>query len=223
MTSRGSRARSFGLGLRTPGYPTVAFFAVAVMATTYHLFSEWFSLIVKTRSSQSVKRLPDLQPDLASVLRDACETQLPIEAVSVGDRVRVRPGERVPVDGEIVSDRSAADQSVITGEPLPVERTVGYPVIGGSINGTGALIVRVTAVGEQSFLQRVAREAQDARVLKPGLLHVVDHTLRIHAPAVLSGRGQGALAGWLIVPWLLGLHVERAVVAGSSVLVMGYS
>src|SRR5712691_13326786 len=95
-----------GFVLDRPGYPTAAFFAVTVMVTTYHIFSEWLSLIVKTRSSQAVKRLLDLQPDTARVVRGDRETDLPIEEVRAGDLVRIRPGERIPVDGKVVNGHS---------------------------------------------------------------------------------------------------------------------
>ncbi|OAF12435.1 ATPase P [Bradyrhizobium centrolobii] len=212
-----------GLIFHWPGYPTAPFFAVAVMVTTYHLFSEWLSLIVKTRSSQAVKRLLDLQPDVARVQRDGREVELPIAGVVVGDLVRVRPGERVPVDGEVIGGHSSVDQALVTGEPVPIERAVGDGVIGGSINGMGTLLVRVTAVGEESFLQRIAREVEDARALKPGLLHLVDRILVVYTPAVLL-TALLAVVGWIAIPWMLGVtpDLQRAVFAGLSVLVMGY-
>lgn len=212
-----------GLALDRPGYPTAPFFAVAVMVATYHIFSEWLSLIVKTRSSQAVKRLLDLQPDTARVLRDGREVEVALAEVIVGDRVRIRPGERLPVDGEVVEGHSAVDQSLVTGEPMAVERRAGDGVIGGTVNGTGTLLVRVTAVGDESFLRRVAREVEDARALKPGLLHLVDRILRVYTPAVLS-IALLAFAGWALLPQLLGFapDLQRAVFAGLSVLVMGY-
>ena len=212
-----------GLVLNRPGYPTAPFFAVTVMVVTYHIFSEWLSLIVKTRSSQAVKRLLDLQPETARVVRDGQEQDLPLEAVAVGDLVRIRPGERVPVDGTVVSGRSAVDQALVTGEPIPVERTEGDVVIGGSINGTGSLLVRVTAVGAGSFLQKVIREVEDARALKPGLLHLVDRVLQVYTPTVLVVAAL-AFTGWLAGSWLIGgeADIARAVFAGLSVLVMGY-
>jgi P-type Cu+ transporter len=212
-----------GLVFDLPGYPTAPFFAVAVMVATYHLFSEWLSLIVKTRSSQAVKRLLDLQPDVARVVRNGREEKLSIEAVGIGDLVRIRPGERLPVDGEVVEGHSAVDQALVTGEPIPVERSIGDSVIGGSMNGTGTLLVRVTAVGEASFLQRVAREVEDARALKPGLLHLVDRILVVYTPTVLSIAALATL-GWIVGPWALGFEsdLQRAVFAGLSVLVMGY-
>ncbi len=204
-------------------YPTAAFFAVSVMVVTYHIFSEWLSLIVKTRSSQAVKRLLDLQPDTARVVRDNQELELPIEQVAVNDLVHIRPGERIPVDGKVMRGHSAVDQSLVTGEPIPVEKSEGDSVIGGAINGTGMLLIKVSAVGEGSFLNKVIREVEDARALKPGILHLVDRVLRVYTPTVLIVATLAAVA-WLIGTWLVTgqMDAERAVFAGLSVLVMGY-
>src|SRR5713101_6663361 len=211
-----------GLVLNRPDYPTAPFFAVSVMVGTYHIFSEWLSLIVKTRSSQAVKRLLDLQPETARVVRGAQELELPIEEVTVGDLVRIRPGERVPVDGTVMSGHSGVDQSLVTGEALPIEKSQGDSVIGGSINGTGTLLVKITAVGEGSFLHQVVRQVEDARALKPGILHLVDRVLRVYTPAVLAIAAL-AVIFWLVVSFASGqLDIERAVFAGLSVLVMGY-
>ena len=213
----------YGLAAAGPDFPTAPFFCVAVMVCNYHIFSEWLSLIVKTRSSQAVRRLLELQPDVARVVRNGAESQVRLEEVIVGDLVRVRPGERVPVDGTVTEGRSAVDQSLVTGEPLPVERTAGDTVIGGSMNGRGTLLVRVSTVGGESFLQRVAREVEDARALKPGMLHLVDRVLKVYAPAVLTLSGL-AVIGWIVGPVLAGgaPDYERAVFAGLTVLVMGY-
>ncbi|HEX2064148.1 MAG TPA: cation-translocating P-type ATPase, partial [Acidimicrobiales bacterium] len=212
-----------GLVLRPDDYPTAPFFGVSVLVSTYHLFSEWLSLLVKTRSSQAIKRLLDLQPDVARVVRHGSEVEVPIGEVVVGDVVRIRPGERVPVDGEVVEGHSAVDQSFVTGEPLPVERSRGDVVMGGSINGSGTLLVRVSAVGEESFLAQVVRHVEDARALKPGILHLVDRVLRVYAPTVLL-LSAGSFVAWLIGPWITvgDADVERATFAALSVLVMGY-
>lgn len=212
-----------GLAIDRPGYPTAAFFAVAAMVTTYHIFSEWLSLIVKTRSSQAVRRLLDLQPDLARVVRDEREMELSIDQIVINDLVRIRPGERIPVDGAVIEGQSAVDQALVTGEPLPVEKSAGAEVVGGSINGTGTLLVRVTAIGEESFLRRVIRQVEDARALKPGVLHLVDRILRVYTPTVLSIAGL-ALLFWLIEPVLTGGQpdIARAAFAALTVLVMGY-
>jgi cation transport ATPase len=133
-----------GLILRPLQCPTAAFFAVSVLIVNYHLFSEWLSLLVKTRSSQAVKRLLDLQPDTARVVRADQELDMGIDEIQLDDLVRVRPGERVPVDGDVVAGHSAVDRSLVTGEPVPVEKSRGDSVVGGRINGLGTLLLRVT-------------------------------------------------------------------------------
>ena len=212
-----------GLMVRRSDYPTAPFFAVSVLIVNYHLFSEWLSLLVKTRSSQAVKRLLDLQPDTALVVRGDREIEVGIEEVRVGDLVRVRPGGRVPVDGRVMAGHSAVDESFVTGEPMPVEKTEGDAVIGGSINGLGTLLVRVTAVGAETFLQQVVRHVEDARALKPGILHLVDRILRVYAPAVLILSALSFVWWTAGMWWLTGQpDLERAVFAALSVLVMGY-
>jgi Cu+-exporting ATPase len=212
-----------GLVLNRPDYPTAPFFAVSVMVGTYHIFSESLSLIVKTRSSQAVKRLLDLQPETARVMRNGKEIELPIEEVRIGDLARVRPGERIPGDGVVISGHSGVDQSLVTGESIPIEKAEGATVIGGSINGTGTLLVKIAAIGEGSFLSQVIQHVEDARALKPGILHLVDRVLRIYTPTVLVVAAL-AVIGWLVGSWLASGHpdIERAVFASLSVLVMGY-
>ncbi|SFE43067.1 heavy metal translocating P-type ATPase [Blastococcus tunisiensis] len=217
-----------GLATDLPDYPTAPFFAVTVLVVNYHIFSEWLSLLVKTRSSQAVRKLLDLQPDTARVVRRddggrTAELDVPIGQMSVGDSVRVRPGERIPVDGQVLSGHSAVDLSLVTGEPIPVERSVGDEVIGGSINGVGTLLVQVTRVGEESFLAQIVRHVENARALKPGILHLVDRILRIYTPTVLIVAAV-AFTGWLAGTALLTEEsdVRRAVFAGIGVLVMGY-
>ena len=214
---------AIGLVFRPDDYPTGPFFGASVLVATYHLFSEWLSLLVKTRSSQAIKRLLDLQPDVARVVRDGVECEVPIASVVVGDLVRIRPGERVAVDGEVVDGHSAVDQSFVTGEPVPVERARGDRLMGGSVNGSGTLVVRVTAVGEESFLAQVVRHVEDARALKPGILHLVDRILRVYAPAVLLLSAASFLA-WSVGALILRgeADIERAAFAALSVLVMGY-
>ena len=214
---------SIGLAFNLPDYPTVAFFAVAVMVLTYHIFSEWLSLIVKTRSSQAVKKLLDLEPDVASVVKDGNEEDVPLEKVRVGDLVRIRPGGRVPVDGQVESGESDVDESLVTGEPLAVEKRPGDRTVSGSLNGHGTLLVRVTVVGEESFLRQVIRSVEDARALKPGLLHLMDRVLRVYTPIVLI-TAAGATLFWLLGPLIGGASpdLQRAMFAGLSVLVMGY-
>jgi Cu+-exporting ATPase len=212
-----------GLTGLLPDYPTAAFFAVTVLVTNYHIFSEWLSLLVKTRSSQAVRKLLDLQPDTARIVAGRTEQEVPIEQVAVGDVARIRPGELVPIDGRVVEGHSTVDVSLVTGEPVPAECSAGDEVIGGSINGTGSLLVEATRVGADSFLSQVVRHVEDARALKPGILHLVDRVLRVYTPTVLIVAA-AALVGWLLGSWLVTGEpdVRRAVFAGIGVLVMGY-
>ncbi|MGH3406479.1 MAG: heavy metal translocating P-type ATPase, partial [Streptosporangiaceae bacterium] len=206
-----------------PRYPTAAFFAVSVLIANYHIFSEWLSLLVKTRSSQAVKKLLDLQPDLARVVRDGEETEVPAGQVKTGDLIRIRPGERIPVDGRVREGFSTLDVSLVTGEPVPQEKSSGDAVASGSLNGAGSLLVEATAPVSESFLAQVARHVEDARALKPGILHLVDRILRVYTPAVLTASLL-ALTGWLAGPAALTgtPDAQRAVFAALTVLVMGY-
>ena len=213
-----------GLTGAMPRYPTAAFFAVSVLVANYHIFSEWLSLLVKTRSSQAIKKLLDLQPNLARlVAADGTETEVPVEDVAVGQLVRVRPGERIPLDGRIRSGQSAVDVALVTGESVPADRGPGDEVVGGAINGTGSLVIEVSATDAEGFLAQVVRHVEDSRALKPGILHLVDGVLRVYTPAVLTISAL-ALIGWLTGSWLVAGEpdVRQAVFAALSVLVMGY-
>ena len=214
---------AMGLAFNPPGYPTVAFFSVAVMVISYHIFSEWLSLIVKTRSSQAVKKLLDLEPDVAYVMKDGNEEVVPLEQVHVGDLVRIRPGSRVPIDGVVESGESDVDESLVTGEPALVQKRPGDRTVSGSLNRHGTLLVRATVVGDESFLRQVIRSVEDARALKPGLLHLVDRVLQVYTPFVLV-MAAGSTLFWLLGPLVIGgsPDLQRAMFAGLSVLVMGY-
>ena len=211
------------VGFLTKPWPTADFLGAAVFITAYHILSAYVSTVVRTKSSQAIKKLMDLQPATARVVRNGIEEEVPVEEVHSGDRVRIRPGEGIPVDGEVVEGLSGVDQSLVTGESIPVERTVGDEVIGGSLNQTGTLLVKVTKVGEESFLQQVARSIQEARALKPGILQLVEHVLKWFVPGVLIAAGT-AFALWTFGSWLVigEPNFGRAVFATLAVLVMGY-
>ncbi len=204
-------------------FPAADFFAVATFVTTYHILSGYASLLVRTRASQAVRRLLALQPATARVIRAGREVEVPVEEVQPGDRVRVRPGESIPVDGRVVEGFSSVDESLVTGESMPVEKTVGDEVIGGSINQTGTLLVEVTRVGEESFLQQVARFIEEARAMKPGILQLADRVLKYYVPAVVGFALLGFLT-WTVGAWFLTgqPNLPRAIFAALAVLVMGY-
>ena len=206
-----------------PEFPLADFFAVAVFVTTYHLLSGYVSLRVRTRSSQAVRKLLDLVPPTARVVRDGKEQEVPLEEVQPGELVRVRPGESIPVDGEVVDGASGVDQSLVTGESMPEEKEKGDEVIGGSINQTGTLLLQVTRVGSESFLQQVARQVEEARALKPGILQLVDVVLKYYVPGVLIFAGLAILI-WTLGAWAVTGEVNavRAIFATLAVLVMGY-
>jgi heavy metal translocating P-type ATPase len=211
------------IGLVRPDFRPLDFFGVAVFVTAYHILGGYTSLLVRTRASQAVGKLLSLQPPVARVVRAGGEVEVPIEEVRVGDLVRVRPGEHIPVDGMVEDGASAVDESLVTGEPIPREKLPGHEVIGGSLNHSGTLLVRVTRVGEESFLQQVARHIQEARALKPGILLLLDRILKVFVPGVLT-VGAAAFLFWSFGAWLIwGVpDWDRAGFAALSVLVMGY-
>jgi heavy metal translocating P-type ATPase len=207
----------------SPRFPAGDFFAVSTFVTTYHILSDYVSGLVRTRSSQAIRKLLDLQPDTARVVRDGVEVEVPIDDVRVGDLVRVRPGESIPVDGVVAEGVSAVDQSLVTGEPIPEEKVAGDEVIGGSVNQTGTLLVCVSRVGEESFLKQVARSIEEARSLRPGVLQLVDLILRYYVPGVLLFAGFAFLL-WALgpIPFTGSPNLFRATFAALAVLVMGY-
>lgn len=211
------------LGYFSSSFPIADFFAVSVFITTYHLLSGYVSLRVRTRSSQAVRKLLSLVPPTARVVRDGTEEEVPLEQIQPGDTVRVRPGESIPVDGEVIDGRSGVNESLVTGESMPQSKKAGDEVIGGSMNQTGTLLVRVTKVGEESFLHQVARSVEEARALKPGILALVDRVLAIYVPAVL-GAAFLAFVIWSLGAWLVTGSPDwtRAIFAVLAVLVMGY-
>jgi len=211
------------LGYLYSAFPAPDFLGVAVFVTSYHVLSGYVSLLVRTRASQAVRRLLSLVPATARVVRDGREEEIPMEQVTPGDLVRVRPGESIPVDGEVVEGASGVDESLVTGESMPAEKIFGDAVIGGSINQTGTLLVRVTKVGEESFLSQVARQVEEARALKPGILALVDRILEVYVPGVLVFAG-GAVLAWTLGAWFITGSPDwtRAIFAALAVLVMGY-
>ncbi len=206
-----------------PDFPSPDFFGVSIFLTSYHILGEWTSLFVRTRASQAVQRLLGLQPKTAVVIENGREILKNIDELKVGEVIRVRPGERIPIDGVIVNGYTTIDESIVTGESIPIEKEVGDDVVGGSINLTGLIEVEVTKVGEETFLHQIARYIEEARALKPGILIIVDKILKYYVPAIL------VVAVSAFIFWTLGSHllygavnIEKAVFASLSVLVMGY-
>lgn len=204
-------------------FPAPDFLAVATFITTYHILSAYTSLLVRTKASRSVMKLLALQPALATVLREGIEQEVPVEAVNLGERVRVRPGASIPLDGRVVDGLSGVNQSLVTGEALPVDKGPGAEVIGGSLNLTGMLVIEVTRVGEDSFLHQIARQIEDARARKPGILQLVDRVLAVYVPGVLVAAALAVLI-WTVGAYAVAGHVAvmRGIQAMLAVFVMGY-
>jgi Cu+-exporting ATPase len=140
----------------------------------------------KQRTSSALRKLVELQPKTARVVRNGQENDLPVEQVLAGDEVLVRPGERVPVDGEIVEGESAIDESMLTGESMPVSKRVGERVYGGTINRTGALRARATTLGEESALARIVTMMREAQGTRAPIQNLADRVSAIFVPVVLS-------------------------------------
>lgn len=205
-------------------WPMGDFFGVTIFVTSYHILSGYVSLLVRTKSSQTIKKLMDLQPDVAIVIRkNGLEEELSIEKVKSGDKVRIRSGVRVPVDGIILKGSSYVDQSLVTGESIPILKQVGDEIIGGSVNQNGSLVVEVTNMGEESFLQKIGQHIREARSLKPNIIILVDKVLRYFVRGVLIAAIL-AFSIWTIGLWTFfgEMDIERAIFATLAVLVMGY-
>ncbi len=211
-------------GLFVPAFPSGGFFGATVFVLAFHLIGGYASVSVHVRASQSVRRLLELEPPTARRLaEDGSEEEVSLEELEVGDLLRVRPGERVPVDGAVEEGVSAVDESLVTGESVPQDKLEGDEVIGGSLNQAGAFVMRVTRVGEDTFLRNVARQVAEARALKPGILRLVDRVLLFFVPAVFSAAALGFLL-WTLGEWAWAGEPDflRAGFAALGVLVMGY-
>src|SRR5882762_11071926 len=130
----------------------MTYYETAAVVITLVVLGRWLEARARGRTSEAIRRLVSLAPRTARVLRDGIEVDVPTAKVVVGDLVRIRPGERVPVDGEVIEGASAVDESMLTGESLPVEKAPGAPVVGGSVNRTGSFVFRATRVGAETTL-----------------------------------------------------------------------
>jgi Cu+-exporting ATPase len=196
------------------GMPHLYFEASAAVITLV-LLGKWLEGRAKRQTADAIRALNALRPATARVLRDGTELELPVEQVRVGDVVAVRPGERIAVDGEITAGRSHVDESLITGESMPVAKGVGDRVTGGAINAEGALTLLTRAVGTETTLARIIRLVESAQAAKAPIQRFVDRVSAVFVPVVL-GIALLTLAGWV----LAGSSWEAAVINAVSVLVI---
>lgn len=211
------------LGIVNPVFPAIDFLAVSIFVTAYHILSGYTSLLVRVRANRAVDKLLSMQPETAVRIKDGKEGVVDVDMLRIGDTVKVYPGDSIPIDGVIIRGETSVDESIVTGESLPLDKGVGDEVIGGSLNLTGSILIRVTRVGDDAFIRQVAKYVEEAKVMKPGVMQLVDKVLKYYVPWVVLT----ALIGFII--WTLGLYITtgsinivRASYVVLAVLVMGY-
>ncbi|SFC82270.1 Cu+-exporting ATPase [Bosea sp. CRIB-10] len=180
-----STVATFAPGLLPDGTDYTYFEAGAVIVTLI-LTGRWFEARAKGRTSEAIRRLMSLQPKSARVLRDGSEIDVAIDAVVPGDTVIVRPGERIPVDGEVIDGLSYVDEAMITGEPIPARKDPGSAVTGGTVNGTGAFRFTAQKVGTETLLAQIVRTVEAAQGTKLPIQALVDRVTMWFVPAVIA-------------------------------------
>jgi Cu+-exporting ATPase len=174
------------------------YFDTAAVIVTLVLTGRFLEHISKGRASEAVRKLMDLQPRLAHVIRGEKEIEIPVEQIEVGDMFVVRPGEKVPVDGMVIEGYSSVDQSMITGESIPVEKNPNDEVIGGTINKTGMLKARATKVGQDTTLAQIVKLVEEAQIGRAPIQKLADRVAAYFVPAVIIIALSSALAWYFI-------------------------
>ncbi len=193
------------------------YFEAAAVIITLILLGKFLEARSKGHASDAIRRLMQLQPKEARVMRNGVIIEIPLGNIILGDHVVVRPGEQIPVDGNVVEGLSWVDESMITGEPLPVEKTPGKVVVGGTINKTGSFTFTAERVGTDTVLAQIVRMVQNAQGSKPPIQQLADRIAGIFVPLVLVTAGVTFLA-WLL--WGPDPALNFAFVTGMSVLVI---
>ncbi|MCB2109757.1 MAG: copper-translocating P-type ATPase [Defluviimonas sp.] len=211
-----STVATFLPGLLPEGTRAV-YFEAAVMIVVLILVGRWFEARAKGRTGAAIERLAGLRPATARVLRDGVEAELPTAGIRAGDIVIVRPGERIAVDGTVTEGQSHVDESMLTGEPLPVAKSAGAPVTGGTVNGVGALQFRAERVGQDTALARIVRMVEEAQSARLPIQALVDRITLWFVPAVMAAAGLTVLAWLAFGP---AGSLPMALVSGVSVLII---
>src|SRR6266545_3717486 len=180
------------------GFPQHLYFETAVIIIALILLGRWLEARAKKQTSSAIKALMGLQARTARVIRNGVEQDIPVEAVQVGDLVRVRPGEKVPVDGVIEEGRSALDESMLTGESMPVDKGPGEQVIGATLNKTGSFIFKATKVGKDTTLAQIVRLVEQAQGSKAPMQRLADRISEVFVPAILVLAAL-TFVGWIVV------------------------
>ncbi len=197
------------------GHPPHLYFEGSAVVITLVLLGKWLESRAKRQTTEAIRALHALRPQTARLLTDDGEQDVPVAEIRVGDLLVVKPGERFPVDGELREGQTQVDESMLTGEPLPVPKAVGARVAGGAINGEGRVQMWVTAVGHETVLARIIRLVEDAQTGKAPIQRLVDRVAEVFVPVVI------ALALITGGAWLwLGAGYEHALVHAVAVLVI---
>ena len=176
----------FPPSFRGHGGEVAVYFDAAAVITTLVLLGQVLELRARSKTSKAIKALLGLAPKTARLLRDdGTETDVPLERVQVGDRLRVRPGEKIPVDGIVLEGTTSVDESMITGEPIPVEKTKGSRVTGGTVNGTGSVVMRAERVGSDTLLAQIVRMVAEAQRSRAPIQKLADVVAGYFVPAVV--------------------------------------
>ena len=209
-------ALSVWLWLSAPdGAMVHLYFEGSAVVITLVLLGKWLEARAKRQTTSAIRALHALQPDTAHLLGREGEVDVPVDDVLVGDRLAVKPGERFPVDGTLLEGQTQVDESMLTGEPLPVHKEAGAKLTGGSINGEGRVVLEVTAVGVDTVLSHITRLVEDAQAAKAPIQRLVDKVSAVFVPVVLV-LALVTLLAW----WLTGHPFETAVIHAVAVLVI---
>jgi Cu+-exporting ATPase len=194
------------------------YYEAAAVITVLVLLGQVLELRAREQTSGAIRALLKLAPKTAHrIAGDGHDEEIPLDQVQLGDRLRVRPGDGVPVDGEVLEGRSAVDESMITGESMPVEKAAGAKVIGGTLNGTGALVVRAERVGSETMLARIVQMVADAQRSRAPIQRLADVVSAWFVPAVMA-VAVGTFVAWMI--WGPAPAFSYALVAAVSVLII---
>jgi Cu+-exporting ATPase len=197
------------------GHSPHLYFEGSAVVITLVILGKWLETRAKRQTTEAIRALHALRPDKAHWLGDEGEVDVPVDEILVGDRIVVRPGERFPLDGELVEGQTQVDESMLTGEPLPVAKTLGAALTGGSINGEGRVLMRVTAVGHETVLSHIIRLVEDAQAAKAPIQRLVDKVAEVFVPVVLL------IALFTLGAWMAtGADFETALIHAVAVLVI---
>ncbi|WP_066705398.1 heavy metal translocating P-type ATPase [Curvibacter delicatus] len=198
-----------------PGAMVHLYFEASAVVVTLVLLGKWLEARAKRQTTAAIRALHALRPEVAHLIGREGEVDVPVAEVLVADRLVVRPGERFPVDGTLLEGHTQVDESMLTGEPLPVPKDVGAKLTGGSINGEGRVVMQVGAVGSETVLAHIIRLVEDAQAAKAPIQRLVDQVSAVFVPVVLA-VALVTLLGW----WLTGHPFELALIRAVAVLVI---